>query len=203
MFQKFLNSLKTPTNTPLIETIQIGYNLLFESQEEAQKLWKELKTESPYFKKWFGNSKIVNTQGKPLVVYHGTTHTDITVFKPQNEETYNTLKHYRKTVKNNEKFGYMNFRSGSFFSPHPEYAGNYTNEDKGVMYAAYIKAENPIYQDQVTGKVTGTNPEKTADALILHQNGTINEIAVIEPTHIKSAIGNIGTFDPNNPDITK
>ena len=29
-------------------------------------------TDTPQFKKWFGNSKVVNANGKPLVVYHGT-----------------------------------------------------------------------------------------------------------------------------------
>ena len=29
-------------------------------------------TESRFFKKWFGNSKVVDEKGKPLVVYHGT-----------------------------------------------------------------------------------------------------------------------------------
>lgn len=32
-----------------------------------------LKTESPEFKEWFGDSKVADEDGKPLVVYHGTT----------------------------------------------------------------------------------------------------------------------------------
>lgn len=36
-------------------------------------------TETPEFKKWFGKSKVVDAEGKPLAVYHGTTH-DFTVF---------------------------------------------------------------------------------------------------------------------------
>lgn len=39
---------------------------------EAQKLWSEMGVESPYFKAWFRDSKVVDAQGKPLVVYHGT-----------------------------------------------------------------------------------------------------------------------------------
>src|SRR5690606_2184335 len=30
-------------------------------------------TESPEFRRWFGNSKVVDEHGRPLVVYHGTT----------------------------------------------------------------------------------------------------------------------------------
>ena len=29
-------------------------------------------TDTPAFKKWFGDSKVVDAEGKPLVVYHGS-----------------------------------------------------------------------------------------------------------------------------------
>lgn len=34
--------------------------------------WTSGPTNSPAFKKWFGDSKVVDANGKPLVVYHGT-----------------------------------------------------------------------------------------------------------------------------------
>jgi predicted transcriptional regulator len=40
-------------------------------QAEAAKLWQEKGEDSPYFKKWFGKSKVVDENGKPLVVKHG------------------------------------------------------------------------------------------------------------------------------------
>lgn len=40
-------------------------------QEAARK-----QTESPAFKKWFGDSKVVDAEGKPLVVHHGTGRPD-------------------------------------------------------------------------------------------------------------------------------
>lgn len=161
-------------------------------------------TETPEFKAWFGDSKVVDASGKPLVVYHGTPAGKIDKFLPDGGDPVagaRSLELFRKAKARNEPFGYMNFRSGSFFSPDPEYAGNYTGENSGVMYPVYIKAENPVYMDQRTGKVTGTDPRKTPDALIMHDGGKINEVAVIEPEQIKSATGNRGTFDPNNPDI--
>jgi hypothetical protein len=33
---------------------------------------------SPGFKSWFGNSKIRDKSGNPLLVYHGTNHSNIT-----------------------------------------------------------------------------------------------------------------------------
>ena len=39
---------------------------------EAAKLWKKEGVESKYFKKWFGDSKIVDSKNEPIRVYHGT-----------------------------------------------------------------------------------------------------------------------------------
>lgn len=39
-------------------------------------------TDTPAFKNWFGESKVVDDEGNPQVVYHGTTH-DISEFKPE------------------------------------------------------------------------------------------------------------------------
>lgn len=154
-------------------------------------------TETPEFKRWFGQSKIVDTDGKPLRVYHGSGTTNIEEFLPDggNEEGRETLERFRQTVAANGRFGYMNFRSGSFFSPDPDYAGNYTGENGGVLYPVYIRAENPIYFDSGTRKVTGCDPNRTPDALVMMENGKINEIAVIDPKQVKSASGNRGTFD--------
>jgi hypothetical protein len=38
-------------------------------------------TETAAFKKWFGKSKVVDADGKPLVVYHGTSRGGFSVFK--------------------------------------------------------------------------------------------------------------------------
>lgn len=38
----------------------------------AKKEWEEKGTDSKYFKKWFGDSKVVDESGKPLAVYHGS-----------------------------------------------------------------------------------------------------------------------------------
>lgn len=47
-------------------------------------------TDSQQFKEWFGDSKVVDEDGKPLVVYHGTTH-DITEFDPSKANIDNDL----------------------------------------------------------------------------------------------------------------
>lgn len=161
-------------------------------------------TETAEFKAWFAGSKVVDAAGRPLRCYHGTGSTKITEFLPEGgdpESGEKVLALFRKARENNEPFGYLNFRSGTFFSPHPEYAGNYTAENTGVMFLVFIKAVNPVRYDQRTHKVTLDDPMKTPDVLFMVDGDAINEIAVIDPTQVKSAIGNCGYFDPNNPDI--
>lgn len=168
----------------------------------------EDQTQTEAFRRWFGDSKVVDAEGKPLVVYHGTASTDITEFLPRDEgngpntdRSQKLVDWFRKQKASNARIGYMNFRAGSFFSPDPSYAENYTGAAGGVMYPTYIKAENPVYIDQRTGQVSGVDPSKTPDALIMRDGEKINEVAVLDPTQVKSATGNRGTFDPNDPDI--
>ena len=41
--------------------------------EEAARLWREKGVESPYFKRWFGESKVLDDDGEALPVFHGTS----------------------------------------------------------------------------------------------------------------------------------
>jgi hypothetical protein len=171
----------------------------------------EDQTQTPEFRRWFGDSKVVDANGEPMVVYHGTGPGGgrIEAFLPADPSPEATnqdrsmalVEKFREAQKTGGRIGYMTFRSGTFFSPDPSYAGNYTADSTGLMYPVYIKAENPIYFDMVTRKVSGGMPGVTPDALILVDGDTINEIAIIDPTQIKSAIGNVGTFDPADPRI--
>jgi len=154
------------------------------------------------FAVWFADSKMVNENGEPIVFYHGTGTKNIDEFTPQ----YNpqALELHRKAVQNNERFGYMNFRSGTFFSPKPEYAGHYASDNKGVVYPVYIKASNPVWIDQTSDKDNFiVDPKRTPDALIMHTGRDINEIAIIDPRQIKSALSNSGEFAPSSSQITK
>jgi len=46
-------------------------------------------TETPAFKKWFGDSKVVDAEGKPMVVYHGT-HGDFSAFRASQRDNTGT-----------------------------------------------------------------------------------------------------------------
>jgi 5'(3')-deoxyribonucleotidase len=51
--------------------------------QEEKKESKGSQIDTPEFKKWFGDSKVVDSQGKPLVVYHGTDK-EFNEFKKEN-----------------------------------------------------------------------------------------------------------------------
>lgn len=76
------------------------------------------------FWKWFGDSKVVDEQGRPLVVYHGSETANITEFKGKN----------------------------FFFSQFSDIAGSYgtsydAEKGEGIepnIYSVYLKIENPL-----------------------------------------------------------
>ena len=155
------------------------------------------------FKKWFGNSKVVDENGEPKIVYHGTD-ADFQIFDPDygwfSEETFE-LQPGR-------------YISAIFFTANPKMAGWYAGargETDINVIPAYLKMENPLIADiweQDTGAVTGA----LQDAVGMERDGLImryfihgedhTAYAVFSPEQIKSPF-NAGDFDPKNPSILK
>lgn len=92
---------------------------------EAAKLWNEKGIDSPYFKKWFGKSKVVDENGEPLVVKHGGA-SDIDIF--------NTEASTAKKSKYQAMYG-------AHFTADTNLAKNY---DQGGFYEVYLNLENPL-----------------------------------------------------------
>lgn len=217
-------------------------------------------TETPEFKAWFGDSKVVDDNGKPLVVYHGTA-ADFTEFSHAAAYTGE---------------GASQSGSGFYFTTERESSSNYASMkgvDTGVVYPVYLSIKKPVFIDFRDGEVFGTehiftrnevkkilmsvenikDPDgplsnfdditfngfnkvlneaidayagssnfaalrndfftNNADwlkslnkvlgydgAYSILDDGTKHYVAWF-PEQIKSAIGNKGTFDPNNPNI--
>ncbi len=141
---------------------------------------RAVKTETTEFKKWFGGSKVVDSEGKPLVVYHGT-HADIESFKP------------------NDALG-----GGIFFSPDPREAGVFASAKGGNIVPVYIRAEK--VWPHVVRSYNETEVIKKAKALgydavrVTDGNGAPINWVVFDEKQIKS-IHNRGTFDPKDPKI--
>lgn len=78
VFDDYINNLVVKYNIPADEKVgqfqsanTAGTNNSAEISA-AKKEWEEKGTDSKYFKKWFGDSKVVDESGEPLVVYHGS-----------------------------------------------------------------------------------------------------------------------------------
>lgn len=184
------------------------------------------------FHNWFGESKVVNEDGSPKVMYHGSA-ASFTAFD-------------KKKARSSGLYG-----RGFYFTDSDSHAGQY-----GSPYQVYLKVENPLtpgggmvtrtqvkkfleavaeneddysienYGTYDVGEILNKVYQKDAFALIQDVNATaigdfveavklFNEVngteydgiivptetVVFEPTQIKSATDNIGTYDPENPDI--
>jgi hypothetical protein len=81
-------------------------------------------TETEEFRQWFGDSKVVDSDGKPLVVYHGTG----AVF---NE--------FSKTGERLPSIGY-----GYYFSPNPDVASTYAVGQNPHVKPVYLRAERML-----------------------------------------------------------
>ncbi len=92
---------------------------------------------TPAFKSWFGNSKVVNDAGQPLVVYHGTDHDEFDAF------TQSTNAH-------TQALGINTY----FFTPNKAVASTYTTPGKGRLIPAYLSLQNPLVVDAKGGDWT-------------------------------------------------
>ena len=184
--------------------------------------------DTPEFRRWFADSKVVDAEGKPLVVYHGAA-SGFTEFKKKNIGARDP--------------GF--FGSGFYFAPDEDSAQGYADSaseadggtKSGEVIDAYVSLKNPFIWDMEPGdgaKATraalakfgvdrssvrgdsaalGSPDERKRfnsavrsaghDGVIVRDEDGIREVVAFEPEQIKSATGNNGAFDPNDADITR
>ena len=136
-------------------------------------------------------SKVVNEDGSPKVVYHGTRER-FTVFDITKSRSYD------------EKLNYD--LPGFYFSESADESGSYG----GNVGAYYINISNPYQGDTYALAKERGSYRKAYDWLVSQgYDGVIidelgkgyYEYIVFKPEQIKSATDNVGTFDKGNPDI--
>ena len=161
--------------------------------------FKGVDVESPEFKAWFGDSKVVDENGKPLRVYHGTS-ADFEKF----DLSYFGL---------NDK-GYLG--DGFYFGSQTVSSAYGTKGEGGRVIPAYLSLKNPFeitpenWKEQL-GRIHALKEEGKSvreeltkdgfDGVIDKSNGKISEIVAFDPTQIKSAISNTGAFSRTDPRI--
>jgi len=173
------------------------------------------------FKKWFGDSAVVDSKGDPMVVYHGTPKGDFNIFK---DETHFT---------ENKKY------ADHYQNPTASSSGVRKEKTAPKTFEAYLSIQKPfdtridanreIFEDQYYNQYGMGTPlserglpdwndsrdllewiEETGqdfDGVIVDEGGTPEgghrgfAWIPVSPTQIKSATDNKGTFDQSNPDI--
>jgi len=155
--------------------------------------------ESPEFKQWFGQSKMVDDDGMPLVAYHGTAH---------DFDSFDISK--AGAMSGSEAQGAL------FFSSDPEVASKYADvanatgtaggDRGGQVYPVYLRLENP-YRSKLKFYNTGDFEREIAKAKKKGHDGIVfpnvkhagesGQIAVFSPEQVKSVF-NRGTFDASD-----
>ena len=155
------------------------------------------------FWRWFGSSRVVDDQGRPLAVYHGTN-ADFSEFDPEAQGSS----------------GQGSGEPGFFFEASPDNAGRYTRQGGGAnVMPVYLSLKNPLVVERTNGKYDYDGSYSRVafanfidDALEIGHDGVIfrdvldrgkrsTQYVAFSPEQIKSATGNRGTFDPNDPNI--
>ena len=163
---------------------------------------------TPEFKSWFGDwendpenaSKIVDENGEPKMVYHGTNE-KFTIFSLEK-------------VGSNVDYGMWG--SGFYFSPIKSFSKGYGSN----LLKVFLNIRNPFVRNpNLTGSKTEFKPvygkeesiqlrneilNANYDGVLQYESGQKNlltQIVAFEPEQIKLADGTNKTFDGSNPDI--
>jgi hypothetical protein len=100
---------------PEAETVQIG-----------DRKYALRQTDTPEFKKWFGKSTVMNKEGKPKVMYHGTAR-DITEFRPKQADAI-------------------------FVTEDPNFAESFSGMSEDYMVKEYIENATPEQTAEIVEK---------------------------------------------------
>lgn len=150
----------------------------------TEKQWVQVRT--PSFKAWFGDwendpdnsSKVVDENGEPKVVYHGTE---------KKFTTFNT----KKTA--TPQFWFTDTKDLIE-------KGEVGASGNGAIIDAYLDIKNPAGWKEEDNLGIQQIIDRGFDGKIL-EDGDEKTYVVFESTQIKSATNNNGMFDSNNPNI--
>ena len=129
--EKFYRSLGFVKNTGRNADYRIQAGMV-RQPGQTRELFQSVRenTETPEFKRWFGESKVVDEEGKPLVVYHGTN-ADIEAFDAS---------------RRGEATGAPSAKMGFFFASDPAVASSYAS-----TFNAYRDTKIGRFLQKITG----------------------------------------------------
>jgi hypothetical protein len=166
--------------------------------DAAARAWREQGTASPFFRKFFGDSRVVDTDGVPRVVHHGTG-AEFTVFS--REHLNDATAHATSPL----GFYFADSRAAA-----EHYAANASDgrpADARVV-DAYLAIRKPYSMPLAEAQAIDSPEQARAVRADLERRGfdgirirDAGSWIAFRPEQVKSASANRGTFDPENPDI--
>jgi 2'-5' RNA ligase len=138
-------------------------------------------TNTEAFRNWFGDSKVVDAQGNPQIVYHGT------------DKKFTTFSVKKATQ------GILWFTSNKAEIE----SGDVGAQGSGYILDLYASIKNPAGWKEYDKFGLGELQSRGFDGAILpNKDGSYVGFA-FEPTQLKSASRNKGTWDPAHPSILR
>jgi len=181
----------------------------YTADSESPVITEARDTRTPEFTRWFGDSKIVDENGEPLRIYHGTT-ADITKFKVSKEG------------------GALG--NGIYATPDAEFAGGYAEQTGGNVMPLYASIKNPLVIDgsvardpmiealvrlgvdrakaerivekaydekgYITNEVKSRAVAQGYDGITQFKNGKLSEIVAFNPAQLKTVFNLRPTESP-------
>ena len=161
---------------------------------------------TPEFKRWFGDSKFVNKDGSPKVLYHGT------------RGDFNTFRVGDGVFGRGVYVAEDPERTKQYWGGYGKFSDMYGSPSGGNVMPVYVRMENPkviktdvlkvrypdgskVPSKEAAKYITDQAIAEGHDGLVSMMGDKIWEAVVFSPEQIKSATGNIGTYDVTNPDI--
>ena len=152
-------------------------------------------------------SKVVDENGEPLVVYHRTKETDISIFDRKKVQNYGfwfsvDKDYYTKNESNRSNFNtiaaFLNIRTPNIIS-HRDFGNTVDGSEEQNL-------DNTKYDGWITKDFfEAESPDDWDYAMKMQEQGIDIDkkvfVMATNPNQIKSATDNIGAFDTNNPDI--
>ena len=184
-------------------------------------------TQTEAFKRWFGDSKVVDAEGKPLVVYHGTA------------GNFSSFDANKSSTASMHATAYL----GHYFSESPDVANDFVPQREdlstwprqrgakqgGNVMPAHLAIANPYEMPlaeframvpsgrskagiEQARELRKSLEDRGYDGIHIAGDQSLKDTMggdewhaptwiAFRPEQIKSATGNRGTFDPTNPDI--
>lgn len=197
-----------------------------------ERQWLQVRTSN--FINWFGDwqndptnaSKVVDENGEPLVVYHGSrSKTKINVFNSYYEKgtffsTSKSVANIYATNENNLYSSFINLKNPLIVDNNGKDWNKINAEDLveaaekmfGISKEEFLESlgeDKVITTDGITAAISRLAEEENSpyDGLILknvvetEDNEIATDVITIKSNQIKSATSNIGTFSTTNDDI--